>query len=384
MDFALTHEQELLVGSARAFVERELYPHEPLVEREREVPRDLAAEIGRKARALGFHAANMPEELGGGGLDPVSLALFERELGRASFALQYVVARPSNILRACVGEQAERWLRPTVRGERVECLALSEPEAGSDLRSMRTTARPAGGGDWVVDGEKHFISHADVADYAILFAATGQDADGRKRLTAFLVDKGTPGFEVRPGYACVSHRGYNNGVLRFAGCRVPAGQVLGEPHRGLALAGTWLASTRLSVAAMCLGRAHRALELATAWAAARRQFGRPIGRFQGTGFKLADMQVDLRQAELLTLWAAWRDARGELRPEDAAMAKLAASEMLGRVADAAVQVHGGMGLMEDLPLERIWRDARVERIWDGTSEIQRHVISRAVLRPLGS
>lgn len=385
MDFALTQEQELLVASVRAFVERELYPHEALVERTRAVPPEIAAAIKRKAIEQGFYAANMPEELGGGGLDPLSLALFERELGRANFGLQYVVARPSNILRACVGEQVERWLLPTVRGERVECLALSEPEAGSDLRSMRTTARLVGG-DWVIDGEKHFISHADVADYVILFAATAEEegAGRRKRITTFLVDKGTPGFEVRPGYAAVSHRGYHNSVLRFEGCRVPADQVLGEPHRGFEVAGTWLASTRLSVAAMCLGRAHRALELATAWAATRRQFGQPIGRFQGVGFKLADMKVELHQAELLTLWAAWRDGLGELREEDAAMAKLAASEMLGRVADAAVQIHGGMGLMEDLPIERIWRDARVERIWDGTSEIQRHIIGRAMLRPLGS
>jgi acyl-CoA dehydrogenase len=386
MDLALSHEQELLVRTARAFVERELYPHEARVERTCEVPMELAAEIRRKAVAQGLYAANMPEELGGGGLDPVSLVLLERELGRASFALQAIVARPSNILRACTGEQVERYLLPTVRGERVECLALSEPEAGSDPRSMRTTARPDGG-DWVVDGEKHFISHADVADYAILFAATGEEEGERgrrRRITAFLIDKATPGFEVRRGYRAVSHRGYHNAVLRLEGCRVPAGQVLGEPHRGFEVANTWLASTRLSVAAMCLGRAHRALELAIEWAASRRQFGQPIGRFQGVSFQLADMRLALHQAELLTLWAAWRDTRGELRDEDAAMAKLAASEMLGRVADAAVQIHGGMGLMEDLPLERIWRDARVERIWDGTSEIQRHIISRAMLRPLGS
>jgi acyl-CoA dehydrogenase len=328
----------------------------------------------------------MPEELGGGGLDTLSMCLVDRELGRASYALHYLVARPSNILQACSGEQRERYLLPAIRGEKIDCLAMTEPDAGSDLRSMRCCARQDGR-DWVIDGEKHFISHADLAAFVILFAASGEEDTprGRKsRITAFLIDKGTPGFEVLPGYVSVSHRGYHNCRLRFDGCRVPATQVLGEPHRGFDVANDWLGATRLQVAATCLGRAHRALELATGWAAQRRQFGQPIGKFQGIGFKLADMKISLQQAELLTLWAAWRHDQKAMRDEDAAMAKLAASEALGRIADDALQIFGGMGLMEDLPLERIWRDARVERIWEGTSEIQRHIISRAMLRPLGA
>jgi acyl-CoA dehydrogenase len=278
------------------------------------------------------------------------------------------------------------YLLPAIRGEKIDCLAMTEPDAGSDLRSMRCCARQDGR-DWVIDGEKHFISHADLAAFVILFAASGEEDTprGRKsRITAFLIDKGTPGFEVLPGYVSVSHRGYHNCRLRFDGCRVPATQVLGEPHRGFDVANDWLGATRLQVAATCLGRAHRALELATGWAAQRRQFGQPIGKFQGIGFKLADMKISLQQAELLTLWAAWRHDQKAMRDEDAAMAKLAASEALGRIADDALQIFGGMGLMEDLPLERIWRDARVERIWEGTSEIQRHIISRAMLRPLGA
>jgi acyl-CoA dehydrogenase len=386
MDFGLSAEQEMLVATSRAFVERELYPHEAEVERTRQVRPELARHIVARALELGLYAANMPEELGGGGLDTLSMCLVDRELGRASYALHYLVARPSNILQACSGEQRERYLLPAIRGEKIDCLAMTEPDAGSDLRSMRCCARQDGR-DWVIDGEKHFISHADLAAFVILFAASGEEDTprGRKsRITAFLIDKGTPGFEVLPGYVSVSHRGYHNCRLRFDGCRVPATQVLGEPHRGFDVANDWLGATRLQVAATCLGRAHRALELATGWAAQRRQFGQPIGKFQGIGFKLADMKISLQQAELLTLWAAWRHDQKTMRDEDAAMAKLAASEALGRIADDALQIFGGMGLMEDLPLERIWRDARVERIWEGTSEIQRHIISRAMLRPLGA
>ncbi|HWL68646.1 MAG TPA: acyl-CoA dehydrogenase family protein [Geminicoccus sp.] len=386
MDFGLSGEQDMLVETTRAFVEKELYPFEAEVERTRAVRPELARQVIARALEAGLYAANMPEDLGGGGLDTVSMCLVDRELGRAAYALHYLVARPSNILQACTGAQREHYLFPAIRGEKIDCLAMTEPDAGSDVRSMKCTARQYGG-DWVIDGEKHFISHADLADFVILFAASGEEDTPRgrkKRITSFLVDKGTPGFEVLPGYVSVSHRGYHNCRLRFENCRLPASQVLGEPHRGFEVANDWLGATRLQVAATCLGRSHRALELATDWAVQRRQFGQQIGKFQGVSFKLADMKLLLQQAELLTLWAAWRHDQRMMRDEDAAMAKLAASEALGRIADEALQIFGGMGLMEDLPLERIWRDARVERIWEGTSEIQRHIISRAMLRPLGA
>jgi alkylation response protein AidB-like acyl-CoA dehydrogenase len=262
---------------------------------------------------------------------------------------------------------------------------MTEPQAGSDLRSMQTTARRRGD-DYVINGVKHFISHADLADYVILFAATGSEDTPRgskKKITSFLIDKDTPGFSVRPGYHSVSHRGYHNCILQFDDCRVPASPILGEEHQGFEVANAWLGATRLQVAAMCLGRAHRALELATQWAVTRKQFGQLIGKFQGVSFKLADMQTRLEAAELLTLRAAWKHDQGMMSDSDAAQAKLYTTEMLAYVADEAIQIYGGMGLMDDFPLERIWRDARVERIWEGTSEIQRHIISRAMLRPLG-
>ena len=386
MDFALTEEQTLLVETARRFVDEELLPHEAAVEEADAVPPELVAQIRERSLEVGLYSANMPEEVGGGGLDTLSMCLLDRTLGRASMALQYLVARPSNILLACEGEQRERYLLPAVRGEKVDCLAMTEPGAGSDLRSMACRAE-RDGDDFVIKGTKHFISHADLADFVILFAATGVEETARgprKKITSFLVDMGTPGFAVRPGYKNVSHRGYHNCVLEFDDCRIPASQVLGEVDQGFEVANEWLAATRLQVAAICLGRCDRALELALDYAATRKQFGQTIGRFQGVGFKLADMELRRRSAELLTYQAAWKHDRGEMTDMDAAIAKLEATEALALIADEALQIHGGMGLMSDLPLERIWRDARVERIWEGTSEIQRHIISRSLLRPLGS
>ncbi|MGA2861053.1 MAG: acyl-CoA dehydrogenase family protein [Steroidobacteraceae bacterium] len=386
MDFALTEEQQMIVKSTRDFVEHELYPHEQEIERSGELRPELLLDLKAKAIDAGLYAANMPAAVGGAGLDAVTWVLYEKELGRTSYVLHYTcVARPSNILLACEGEQRERYLLAAVRGERTECLGISEPGAGSDMRGMKTTAVQQGT-DFVINGTKHFISHADHADFVILFAVTGEEQTlGRKRklITAFLVDVGTSGFEVRPGYQNVSHRGYKNSILQFNDCRVPKSAVLGEVHQGFELANTWLGATRLQVAANCLGRAERAFEHAKQWAVDRVQFGQQIGKFQGVAFKLADMAVELRAAELLTLEAAWKLDRKTATDTDMAIAKLKATEMLAMVADEALQIHGGMGLMTEMPLERIWRDARIERIWDGTSEVQRHIISRSLLRPLG-
>lgn len=385
MNFELSTEQQMIVDAVRRFVETELYPHEDQVEELDEVPPELAASIQARAIEAGLYAANMPEELGGSGLDNLSSTLLERELGRASYGLQMLVARPSNILKACQGEQIETYLLPAIRGERHDCLAMTEPGAGSDVRSMRTRAERRGG-DYVINGSKHFISHADMADFIILFAATGveETPHGQKKLiTALLVDKDAPGLEVRRGPRCVSHRGYHQCELFFSDCRVPEGNRLGEEGRGFELMNEWLGASRLTVAATSVGRARRVFDMAVEWAANREQFGRPIGRFQGTGFKLADMAMDIEASDLLTLRAAWKLDEGRMTDIDAAMAKLAASEMLARVTDQTLQIFGGMGLMSELPVERFWRDARVERIWDGTSEIQRHIISRGLLRPHG-
>ena len=382
MDFALTEEQRMIGEAARAFVERELMPHEETVERAGEVPREVFDEVRAKARAAGFFALNMPAELGGGGLDAVTLAVVDRAMGRTSAALAALCNRPARILLGCTGDQVETYLKPTIRGERIECFALTEPGAGSDARAIATRAERAGD-DWVINGTKQFISHADLADFLIVFAVTGlgeTPRGPRKRLTAFLVDKATPGVSVSP-LACVATRGYNPNLITFTDVRVPDNAILGEEGRGFEVANDWLYAGRVSLAAGCVGRADRVLEMACEWAATRVQFGQPIGRFQGVSFQLADMGVGIAAAWALTLDAAWKGDQGRLTRLDASMANLYASEMLGRVTDAGVQVFGGSGLMADLPLERFWRDARVERIWEGTSEVQRHIIARDLLRP---
>ena len=386
MNFGLTEEQEMIVSTVRSFVENEIYPHEDLVERSGEVPVEIAKEIKRKTLELGFYACNFPEEVGGAGLSHLDFALVERELGRGSMALNHFFGRPQNILMACEGEQRARYLLPAVRGERMDALAMTEPEAGSDVRGMKCTAVRSGG-DWVVNGTKHFISGADHADFVIVFIATGEDDTPRgpkKRLTAFLVDRGTPGFVIRDGYRSVSHRGYKNCILDFDDCRLADAQVLGEVDGGFEVMNEWLYATRITVATMSVGRARRCFEYALHHAAERRQFGQQIGKFQGVSFQIADMITEIDAAEWLTLSAAWRLDQKLPSNREIASAKLYATEMLARITDASLQVFGGMGLMDDFPIERFWRDARVERIWDGTSEIQRHIISRDLLRPLGA
>lgn len=386
MQFGLNDEQEMIVSTVRAFVENEIYPHEAEVERSGTVPLELGEEIRRKVIDLGFYACNFPEEVGGAGLSHLNFTLVERELGRGSMALTHFFGRPQNILMACTGDQRDRYLLPAVRGERMDALAMTEPDAGSDIRGMKCTAQREGG-DWVVNGSKHFISGAEHADFFIVFVATGVDDTPhgpKKRITCFLVDRDTPGFQVQPGYNSVSHRGYKNYVLYFDNCRLPDTQVLGAVDGGFDVMNTWLYATRLTVAAFCVGRARRCFDMALSYATQRRQFGQPIARFQGVGFQVADMITEIDAADWLTLAAAWRLDQGLPANREIASAKLYASEMLARVTDATLQIHGGMGLMDDFPIERFWRDARVERIWDGTSEIQRHIISRDLFRPLGA
>jgi acyl-CoA dehydrogenase len=386
MEFSLDEEQRAIVATVRDFVRRELVPHEDLVERLDAVPAELDKQIRGRAIAAGLYAANFPAELGGGGLDALGLTLAERELGWTSYGLHALVHRPSNILRACQGDQVQSYLLPAIRGERIDCLAMTEPGAGSDVRSMKTKA-VRDGGDWVINGAKHFISYADVADFVILFAVTGTEETARgtrSAISAFLVDHDTPGLTVSRGASSVSHRGYHHCELAFADCRVPPGALLGTEGHGFDLLSEWLGASRLTVAATSVGRARRVLEMTTGWAASREQFGQPVGRFQGIGFPLADLATALEAADLLTLRAAWRLTQGAMSDADVAMAKLHASETLGRITDQAIQVFGGAGLMGDLPVERFWRDARVERIWDGTSEIQRLIIARSLLAEAGS
>lgn len=386
MDIQLNNEQKMLAESAKAFVDEELIPLEREVERLGEVSEKQGNKIKSKAIEMGFYAANLPESIGGGGLDNTSLAILEREFGKVTHALHGFAWRPTELLLACSESQKSKYLYPCVAGEKVECFAITEPGAGSDIMSMQTKAIKDGK-DWIINGSKHFVSSHIKPDFAIVFAITGTNETARgekKRVTAFLVDCGVEGFDITRGPRCVSQRAYNNFVLSFNDCKVANSQILGSEGAGLELAEKWIKMGRVWVGAGCCGKAERLLNLSLDWAANRKQFGQNIGRFQGTSFKLADMATELQAADLMVMHAAQKADAGIMTPTDAAMCKLFASEMLARISDNAVQIFGGMGLMEDLPIERLWRDSRLERIWEGTSEIQRHIISRSLLRPLGS
>ena len=383
MEFNLTEEQILLIDTTKSFVKAELLQHEELLEKTNNLPKELYDEIKQKSIKAGLYACNMPTEHGGGGLNAFDLTLVEKHLGFASLALAEVAWRPQNILMACEGELIDEYLKPAITGERKDCIAMTEPGAGSDLRGMKTKA-VKDGNDWVINGTKHFISNGHISDFVVLFASTCEDNKGRNLLSCFLVDLKQKGVEVAKGYDCVSHRGYVINILNFNDCRIPARNILGEKDKGFELMNVWLEATRLTVAATSVSRAERAFDIALDWSANRKQFGKVIGKFQGVSFKLADMATEIKLANLILMESAWKIDQKTLTSQDAAMTKLFCTEMLSRVSDEAIQILGGMGLMSDIPLERIWRDARIERIWEGTSEIQRHIISRSLLRPLGA
>jgi len=414
MDFAIPKDIVDKLAELDDFIEREIKPLEAenmkFFDHRRENSRtdwdndglptqeweELLAEMKRRADAAGHLRFALPKEIGGQGGSNLAMAIIREHLAAKGLGLHNELQSEASIVGNFpivhmvheFGSAAQRQelLEAMITGAHRVGFGLTEPNHGSDATYLETTAS-RDGGDWVINGTKHFISQADWADYVILFAATGEEEGPRgprKKITSFIVDKGAPGFEVRPGYNSVSHRGYHNFVLNFDDCRLHESQVLGDVDHGFDVANQWLAATRLSVAACSLGQARRAHEMAVDWSATRKQFGQTIGRFQGVSFKLADMALQIKAAELLTLEAAWKLDRGTMTDSDAAMAKLHATETLAMVTDEAIQIHGGMGLMDELPLERFWRDARVERIWEGTSEIQRHIISRALLRPLES
>ena len=381
MVFTLDDEQRMISAGVRAFIETELHPHEEMVERLDAVPDDLFEELKRKAIKSGYYALNMPVEYGGGGLNASQRAVAEIEFGRVSRALSIICNRPAPILKLCQGDQIATYLEPTVKGERWECFALTEPGTGSDARAIITRA-VRDGDDYVINGTKQFITMAMRADFIILFAVTGVEQTPRgerKRITAFLVDKDTPGITVAP-LDVVSNRGMKSCIVSFEDVRVPARNILGEDGGGFSLAKNWIFSGRVMLAANCVGLAERAMGFAARWANTRHAFGKAIGSYQGTSFKLADMAMEIHATRLLVFDAAAKMDAGTITQREASQVNLFGSEMAGRVTDNAIQVLGGMGVTKDMPLERFWRDARVERIWEGTSEIHRDIIAKDVLR----
>jgi alkylation response protein AidB-like acyl-CoA dehydrogenase len=373
IDHAIPHEFAQLAQLAADFVRRDLLPHEQQVERDDLLPADLGRALRRRAAEVGLFAFNMPQEAGGPGLPYLAQVLIREQLGKVSVALADVVGRPPRALLACRAEQRERFLLPAVRAEKTWAFALTEPQAGSDAAavSMRAVSSPGG---WLLSGTKHFISHGDSADFVIVIARAQPHGP-----TAFLVERDTPGFAVGRVHPKMGWRGYPMSELVFADAFVPAANVLGDPGQGLRLAMGAINEARIGVAAHCVGLAQRAFDHAVEHLRVRRQFGRPLGTLQGLQWHVADMALDLEQSRAL-LYAAARtlDGTGDARAA-VSLAKLSCTEMAGRVVDRALQLLGGAGYMAEGPLEMLYRDVRAFRIGEGTSEIQRNQIARAVL-----
>lgn len=383
MDFSLSFEQQALIDSLEEFAKREIYPHENLVEELRYVPKEIAQEIRRKSEAAGFAGMYLPEEWGGIGIDKQTKMQAERVLGKATGSLVMCMNKGvTGILFKCKDEQIEEYLKPCIAGDRKDAFALTEPGAGSDARGI-TTKAVRDGDDWVINGVKQFISHADVADFIVLIAVTGMDdtpRGPRKRFTAFLIDKDLPGVRVEAMKSIVT-RGYNPTMVYLDNVRVSNRKILGEEGKGFDTANEWLYDGRVALAAHCVGRAERIFEMTKDWAANRQAFGRTIGEFQGVGFKVANMAVDIKLGDLMVKEAAWKIDNDLMNRTEASMVNYYCSEMVFRVADDAVQIFGGMGVMEDFPIQRFWRDARIERIWEGTSEVHQDIIAKDILRP---
>ncbi|TNM63404.1 acyl-CoA dehydrogenase family protein [Aliirhizobium smilacinae] len=381
IDFSLTDDSRLLVETVRKFVETEVQPLEEATEHDARIPPEELKRVKAKAQALGLYAMNMPEDVGGGGLSCVDHCLVEEELGKTSDALiRRVFGQVYPMLLACEGDQRDQYLLPTVRGDKICAMAITEPGAGSDAASITTTAH-LDGDEWVLNGTKHFISDGDIADYVIVMALTDKEKRARGGITLFLVDKGTAGFKVARNQPMMGHRGYGHAELVFDNCRIPASAVLGEVGNGFKLIMKSVLEIRLAhIGARAVGMASRALEMMRTYAGERKQFGQAIGDFQMVQKLIADSAIEIFGVKMMVLNAAWEIDQGMEPRDKVSMIKVAASEMQGRVVDRAIQVFGGMGFTKEVPLERMYRDARVTRIYDGTSEIHRMLIARSMIK----
>ena len=378
MDFALSPQHEDIRRTVREFAERRIVPIADELERKGEFP----MEIIREAASLGLLGVPYPEELGGTGLDSLAYAITVEELSRASGSVGIIVSAHTSlgcnpIYLAGTDAQKEKYLRPMASGAVIGAYGLTEPDAGSDSRGTRTRAH-RDGDEWVIDGSKRFITNAGVAGTYIVTAVTDREQDSGK-ISAFIVPADTPGFSIGRMEEKMGLHASNTGELIFDSCRIPAENLLGTEGEGDKLFLKTLDGGRIGIASMALGLAQAAYEAASAYAKERRQFGRPIGEFQGVAFKIADMATTIDAARLMTYRAAWLKDCGKPYTTEAAMAKLYASEVARDVTNDAVQVHGGYGYVTEYKVERYLRDAKLTEIGEGTSEIQRMVIARNLL-----
>ncbi len=380
MDFSLSEEQKLLVSTARTFVYDQLIPHEAEIDRTGKLAPAKAKALFERSRALGLYAVNIPEKHGGGGLSTVDTCLVEEQFGHAmDILVRRAFGNVYEVLLLATPEQTTKYLEPATRGERTFSVCFTEPGAGSDAAGIKTRAERKGDG-WVLNGQKTFISDGLFSDFFVVSAVTDPSA-GARGITLFIVEQKDSGFTIGRDIPMMGLAGTSHVEMFFDNVEVGADRVLGREGAGLKHALETLGRIRLAhIGARAVGRATRILNMATDYARERNQFGKTIGEFQMVQQMLADSAIEINAARMLVLQAAAALDRGEDARERISMVKVFAPEVLGRVADRGVQIFGGAGYSKDLPLERFFRDARISRIYDGTSEIHRTVIARAMLK----
>lgn len=376
MEFSLNDEQKMLIETVRRFIAEELKPLEDTVENQGFLDHATAQALHEKAKALGLYGMNMPIELGGGGLSNLDRILCEEQFGHTTdILIRRAFGNVYEPLLHCRGEQIERWLKPAVAGTRTCAITITESGAGSDAAGIKTHAKKTDTG-WVLSGSKHFISDGEWSDFFLVSAKTGE-----KEISMFMVDKGLPGFTVGKDQKMMGLRGTPHLELFFDQVPLENAALLGEVGQGFKLAMSALNVVRLAqVGARAVGKASHVCELMLHWAQERQQFNTPIGNFQMVQQMLADSVIEINAARWMVYHAAWMLDQGLDAREHIAMVKVHAAETLGRVVDRAVQVYGGMGFCKELPIERYYRDARIYRIYDGTSEIHRGVIAKSALK----
>ena len=380
MDFSLSEEQHLLVSSIRGFIESELRPLEEGIEKTGRLDDKIASKVRAKSQELGLYAVNIPTEYGGGGLSVLDWMIAEEQFGRTSDILaRRAFGNVYEILLEGTNAQIETYLLPTVRGERTFSVAFTEPDAGSDAAAIKTRAVRMSDG-WVLNGSKHFISDGLFSDFFIVTAVTNPDA-GARGISTFILDKGLAGFTVGRDQPMMGLRGTSHVEMHFENVKLNDGCLLGQEGQGLKLALATLGRVRLAqVAARAVGKSSMILDSCLIYSKDRRQFGSAIGEFQMIQHMLADSAMEINACRLALWQTASRIDAGEEARGAISMLKVQASEMLGRVVDRAVQIFGGAGYCCDLPIERYYRDARIARIYDGTSEIHRMVMARQMMK----
>ena len=380
MDLALSEEQRLLVSTIRTFIRRELKPLEQDIEETGRLGDTVAANLRKKSQALGLYAVNIPLEYGGGGLSVLDWMIAEEQFGRTSdILIRRAFGNVYEILLEGSAAQKNTYLLPAVRGERAFSVAFTEPEAGSDAAAITTRATRSNDG-WVLNGAKHFISDGEYSDFFVVTAVTDPTATAR-RISTFIVEKGMLGFSVGRDQPMMGLRGTSHVEMRFENVHLGPQHLLGREGQGLKLAYSTLGRVRLAqVAARAIGKATMVMGMSLEYAQQRRQFGSAIGDFQMIQQMLADSAMEINACRLALWQIASRIDAGEEMRGGISMLKVQTSEMLGRVVDRAVQIFGGAGYCRDLPIERYFRDARISRIYDGSSEIHRMVLAKQLMK----